>query len=685
MGVTMRFILILILALGGAARAEQPPFAPEDVFLLNYASDPQVSADGDFLVYVHNFMDIMEDRRRSNLWRIDSDGDNARPITTGAVNDGSPRLSPDGTRVAYVSGDDKGSQIFVRWLEGGQTLQLTRQAQSPGSLAWSPDGEWLAFTLLVPKKPDTMGTLPPAPKGAEWAEPPTVVDRSTFRLDGVGTLPTGFVHVFVVPAGGGAVRQLTSGDFHHSGAIGWSKDSRSLFITGNRHENWELDPRNTEIYRVGLDGGEITAVTDRQGPDNGVTVSPDGKRLAWLGYDDKRLSTQQDRLTVMEIDGGEPRELLPDLDRGIQRARWASDSRGLYVQYDDTGLTRLAYVTLGGKLTDISGELSGLSISRPYTGATFSVGGGNTFAVTVGDATHPADIAVGRATRAPERITDLNRNLVDHRAMSEVEELWVKSSFDQQDIQAWIAYPPDSDAGKKYPLLLEIHGGPHTTYGPHFAAEIQLFAAAGYVVVYANPRGSTSYGSEFELAIHHNYPSEDYDDLISVVDGVIAKGFIDEDQLYVTGGSGGGVLTAWIVGKTDRFRAAVVAKPVINWTTFALSADLPAFFTQYWFPAMPWEDPMGYWTRSPLSLVGNVTTPTMLLTGEADWRTPIWESEQFYQALKLRGIDTALVRIPGASHSIANRPSQLIAKVAAILAWFERHSGKEAATGQGET
>ena len=679
MRLTLLLCLTLGLTVGTAARADQPPFSAEDVFRLNYASEPRVSPDGDFVVYVHNFMDIMEDRRRSNLWRIDSDGDNARPLTTGAVNDHSPRISPEGERVAYVSSDDKGSQLFVRWLEGGETLQVTRQEQGPGNLAWSPDGEWLAFTLLVPSKPDMIGKLPEKPEGAEWADPPTVVDRSVFRLDGVGPLTRGFTHVFAVPAAGGAIRQLTSGDFNHGGAIAWAADSRSLFITGNRRDNWELDPQNSAIYRVGLEGGEITTVTDRQGPDIGVTVSPDGKQLAWLGYEDRKLSFQQNRVYVMDIDGGEPRELLGDLDRGIQRVQWASDGRGLYVQYDDRGLGRLAHVSLRGKLTEISSELSGLSISRPYTGATFSAGGGDTFAVTVGDASRPADVAVGRGTRAPKKITDLNRNLVEHRAMAPVEELWVKSSFDQKDIQAWVAYPPGFDPSKKYPLLLEIHGGPHTAYGPHFAAEIQLFAAAGYVVVYANPRGSTSYGSDFELEIHHNYPSQDYDDLMSVVDGVIDKGFIDEDRLHVTGGSGGGVLTAWIVGKTDRFRAAVVAKPVINWITFSLSADLPAFFTQYWFPKMPWEDPMGYWERSPLSLVGNVTTPTMLLTGEADWRTPMWESEQFYQGLKLRGVDTALVRIPGASHSIARRPSQLIAKVAAILAWFERHSGKEPA------
>ena len=228
-------------------------------------------------------------------------------------------------------------------------------------------------------------------------------------------------------------------------------------------------------------------------------------------------------------------------------------------------------------------------------------------------------------------------------------------------------------------MIVENHGGPILNYGPHFSAEIQLYAAKGYVVFYPNPRGSTSYGEEFGNLLYNNYPGQDYNDVMDGVDAVIAKGFIDPDQLYVTGGSGGGVLTAWIVGNTDRFKAAVVAKPVINWTSFALTADLSPYFTRYWFDGMPWEVQGEYWRRSPLSLVGKVNTPTMLLTGEADLRTPIAETEQYYQALKLRGVDTAMVRIPGASHSIAKRPSQLIAKVAAILAWFERY-GPEGAS-----
>jgi dipeptidyl aminopeptidase/acylaminoacyl peptidase len=287
----------------------------------------------------------------------------------------------------------------------------------------------------------------------------------------------------------------------------------------------------------------------------------------------------------------------------------------------------------------------------------------------------PADVAIV-AGGAPRVLTTLNDDLLGNKTLGDVREINWKSSKDQRDIQGWVITPPDFDKAKKYPLILEIHGGPFAAYGPNYTTEMQLFAAAGYIVLYANPRGSTSYGETFGNLIHHAYPGDDYDDLMSGVDAVIAQGNVDTNNLFVTGGSGGGVLTAWIVGKTDRFRAAVVAKPVINWSSFVLTSDANNFFYKYWFGAQPWEKPEDYWRRSPLSLVGNVKTPTMLLTGEADYRTPIGESEQFYQALKLRKVDTLMVRIPEASHGMTSRPSNLIAKVDNILAWFEKYRKK---------
>ncbi|MFC1782636.1 S9 family peptidase, partial [Planctomycetota bacterium] len=442
----------------------------------------------------------------------------------------------------------------------------------------------------------------------------------------------------------------------------------------NRHPDHEYDPKNSEIYRVNLAEGTIATLTERAGPDTNPVVAPDGKHIAYLGYDDELQGYQVTHLYVMDITGNNKRIMLDKFDRDVQNPVWSSDSQGIYFQYDEQGNTRIGYVTLSGKIETLADDLGGVSLGRPYSGGSFSVSKNRNFAFTLTRPDHPADVAVGRRGESNvKRITTLNEDLFGYKQLGAVEEIWYKSSHDGRRIQGWIVKPPDFEPAKKYPLILEIHGGPFANYGDRFSAEIQLYAAAGYVVLYTNPRGSTSYGQEFGNLIHHNYPGEDYDDLMSGVDAVIERGYVDKDNLFVTGGSGGGVLTSWIVGKTNRFRGAVVAKPVINWYSFVLTADNYNFFYKYWFPGFPWDHPDHYLKRSPLSLVGNVTTPTMLLTGEDDYRTPMSESEQYFQALKLRQVDTVMVRIPEASHGIASRPSNLIAKVLHILKWFDDH------------
>jgi acylaminoacyl-peptidase len=406
-------------------------------------------------------------------------------------------------------------------------------------------------------------------------------------------------------------------------------------------------------------------------------VSPDGKHIAYLGFDDKRLGYQATQLYVMDSDGGHSHSLTPNLDRDAASPHWTGDSRQLIFQYDDHGSGKLAAIDLGGKMRVMAGDLGGADITRPYTGGSFSIaanGGANPrFAYTRAASLDPAALATGTSPRDIATLTALSDPVLRQRTLGAVEEVSFESSVDRRRIQGWIVKPPLFDAAKKYPLLLEIHGGPFAGYGPSFAAEIQLYAAAGYVVLYLNPRGSTGYGEEFADLIHHDYPDNDFGDLMSGVDAVIGRGYVDPQRLFVTGGSGGGVLTAWIVGHTDRFRAAVVVKPVINWTSFVLTADLTNYFSRYWFAGFPWEDVQSYWKRSPLAYVGNVHTPTMLMTGEVDYRTPSSEAEQFYEALKLRKVDTALVRVPNASHDISARPSLLIDKVAYVLAWFKSH------------
>src|SRR5262249_20764114 len=368
--------------------------------------------------------------------------------------------------------------------------------------------------------------------------------------------------------------------------------------------------------------------------------------------------------------------LTDKLDRSVRSPIWQSDGKGIYFLFDDEGDTKVGYVSLDKEWETVTRGVGGTTLGRPYASGSFSLGGDSRIAYTETRPGHPAEVAAAKILpegNEPRRLTRLSDSLLSQRALAESEETWYSSSHDGRKIQGWILTPPGFDPKKKYPLILEIHGGPFANYGARFALELQLYAAAGYVVFYANPRGSTGYSEEFGNLIHHAYPSHDYDDLMSGVDAVISRGYIDKDNLFVTGGSGGGVLTAWIVGKTNRFRAAVSAYPVINWHSWLLTTDMAPLAVRNWFPGPPWEHAEHYRKRSPLDLVGNVKTPTMLLTGEQDHRCPITEAEQFYQALKLRKVDAALVRVPGASHNVSARPSHLIAKVAYILRWFETH------------
>jgi dipeptidyl aminopeptidase/acylaminoacyl peptidase len=678
-----RVLLSVVMVAGvtmasSASGADAQSIEPLDVFQLEYASDPQISPDGKQVVYVRNAMDIMSDRGRSALWIVASDGSAHRALSMGSANESSPRFSPDGTKLLYVASEDGSTQILLRWLDSGQTTRLTQLTESPRSLVWSPDGKWIAFSMHVPEPAKPFVKSPPRPRGAEWAEPARVIRKLNYRADGRGYLEDGYRQLFVLPVDGGTPRQVTSGPFQHNGTPVWTPDGKSLIFSANRHEEGEYEPRNTDLYRATIEDGTIVALTDRFGPDRSPTISPDGKQIAYLGYDDRIQGYQVTKLYLSDVDGSSPRSVTDDLDRSAGQPIWAADGSGIYFSYSDHGNTKIGFVSSDGKVTTLAADVGGTSLGRPYSSGSFSVAADGRFAYTLSRPDHPADVAVGQAGSAEvRRLTHLNDDLLGHKRLAEVEEIWVDSSFDDRPIQAWIALPPGFDSKKKYPLILEIHGGPFANYGDRFAVEIQLYVAAGYVVVYSNPRGSTSYGEEFGNLIHHNYPGEDYDDLMSVVDGVIARGYVDTENLFVTGGSGGGVLSAWIVGKTDRFRAAVVAKPVINWYSFALTADMYSTFYKYWFPGFPWDHTEQYMRRSPISLVGNVTTPTMLLTGEADHRTPIAESEQYYQALKLKKVDTVMVRIPGASHGIARRPSNLISKVAHVLEWFEQHRSVE--------
>lgn len=650
-----------------------PYFESADVFALETASDARISPDGRTVVYVRTRYDVMTDRPRANLWIVASEGGKHRPLRSDGDNHRSPRWSPDGTRLAYVSTSEGRPQIFVRWMDSGATARVTDLVEAPGDLTWSPDGQSLAFTAFVSAEAASLAAPPVKPEGAEWAEPVTVIDRAVYRADGEGYLRSGATQVFIVPAEGGSPRALTSSDADVSGPLAFSPDGGTLYVSANLRADREQAPIDSEIHAITVADGSLKTLTRRDGPDANPVVSPDGRRVAFLGFDDRRVSHQNTRLYVMDADGGNVRDLTGDLDLEFEMPTWSADGRQLFVAYDQRGVRKLGRVSLDGQLDEITSPIGASDVGRPYTGGGFSVSRDGRFAFVRASTTRPGDVAVADLRGRTRTLTALNEDLFGHKTLGAVETITWASSHDGKTIEGWLVTPPGFDPAKRYPLLLEIHGGPHTAYGPVFSVEVQRFAAAGYVVLYTNPRGSTSYGEDFANSIHLAYPGYDYDDLMSGVDAVIARGFIDTRNLFVTGGSGGGVLTAWIVGKTERFRAAVVAKPVINWTSFVLTADQTPYFHRHWFKGFPWESQADYWARSPLSLVGNVKTPTLLLTGEADYRTPITETEQYYQALRLQGVPTAMVRLPEASHGLTGRPSQFIAKIDNILAWFERY------------
>jgi dipeptidyl aminopeptidase/acylaminoacyl peptidase len=649
-----------------------------DEFQLQTATDPQISPDGKRIVYVRRFADPMTDKRYANLWTINTDGSDHRPLTTGNRSDVSPRWSPDGARIAYLSDADGKQQLYIRWMDTGQTARITNLDQAPDAIAWSPDGKMLSFSSLVLGKGPHLADLPSPPSGAKWADPPAAYDRLVYRFNGTGYLKPGYMQIFVVNSEGGAPRQVTNGNFPNGGnefgpaRASWTPDGKHLIVSVNRHPESDHEYQDDEVYEFSVADGSLRALTNRKGPDNSPAVSPDGKFIAYTGYDDRYQGHQTTKLYLMNRDGTGSHSLSDKLDRDIQDPQWAADSTGVYFRYDDQGDSKIGFCSLAGSCKKIADHLA--STTGAGGSGTFSLSRTPMVALTYGRPDNPGDVAILN-NGAMKVLTSINEELLVQKKPGHVEEIWFESSKDNRKIQAWIVHPPDFDPTKKYPLVLEIHGGPFADYGDRFDFVKQVLASRGYVVLYVNPRGSTSYGEEFSNLIHHAYPGDDFYDLNSGVDAVIAKGYIDTNNLFVTGGSGGGVLTCWTIEHTERFRAAASLYPVINWYSFALTSDIP-FITKYWFPGLPWDNTDNYMQRSLTNLVAKVKTPTLVMTGEADYRTPISEAEQFYEALKLLNVDTVLVRVPEEPHGIGRRPSHHVAKMLYIAGWFEQHKSK---------
>ena len=644
-------------------------------------SDPQLSPDGSQIVYTRGWINKLEDRWESSIHVMDADGARKRFLVDGSA----PRWSPDGTRILFTApGEPGGTQIHVRWMDAeGAATQVTRVPGTPMNAMWSPDGTMISFTMDVPGElpSDWSIDLPAAPDGATWTETPRIVENMHFRRDFVGFTDPAYHHLFVVPATGGTERQLTHGKWHvgarfiavYWGAgYDWTPDGATIVFDGLMREDWDKRYFESAINAVDVATGEMREVTSTRGLWTSPSVSPDGRTVAFTGYEWSPQTYHVGEIHTIGIDGGDMRMLTPDLDRDVGALMWDPDGSRIYFSVQDRGSANVHSATTGGDVRQITEGVQMLSLTSMAGGAGVGV---RSAPQTPGDVVR-FDLDPGTAVT---QLTDVNGDVLEGVVLGDIEELWYESTEGAQ-VQGWVIKPPGFDPSRSYPLIMEIHGGPHGMYNVGFNWMFQNFAANDFVVLYTNPRGSTGYGTDFGNAIDDRYPGErDLADLLHGVDEVVDRGYIDTDRMYVGGCSGGGALSSWVIGHDNRFAAAAVRCPVINWMSFAGTADV-AMWGYRRFRELPWENPDKWLRHSSLMYAGNVTTPTLLLTGELDLRTPMSQTEEYYQALKMVGVPTAIIRFNEEYHGTGTKPSNFMRTQLYMRKWYDRWTGQRPAS-----
>jgi dipeptidyl aminopeptidase/acylaminoacyl peptidase len=692
-------IVIAVLLVGPVATEERRPISEMDLFKFAWIGETRVSPDGAQAAYVRVTVNQKEDTYETALWIVPTDGSaEPRPLTAGP-RDTAPRWSPDGKQLAFLrspqkDGKPQPAQIFLLDMAGGEARQVTSVARAAAAPAWSPDGRTIAFTSNMGPRDLRQK------KDGERESDVRVITRAAYRSNGAGYAdPTRHTHIFTIAVPSGTdtpaeARQITTGEFDEQN-VTWSPDGRVIYFTSNRVEEPYYYPQDSDLYAVPAAGGDIVKVASIDGTIGSIAPSPDGSRIAFIGSSKKTpvRSYDQPDLFVTEVTpGATPRNLTASFDfdigggiGGDQRAprggggsqpAWSPDGQALFVVASEQGNANIKKVDV------TSGTVSGYTQGNHDVMSYTPVPKSDRLAMVISTPTSVGDLFIATPSGSMTQLTRQNEDLFKTLALSEPEEIWY-TGFDGKKIQGWILKPPDFEAGKKYPLILEIHGGPHSAYGNTFTHEFSWMAAKGFVVLYTNPRGSTSYGQEFANIIQYNYPGDDYRDLMAGVDELLNRGYIDEKRMGVTGGSGGGVLTNWTIGHTQRFAAAVSQRSIADWAGFWYTADF-TLFQPTWFRAAPWQDPQDFTKRSPITYVAHITTPLMLIEGEADYRTPPADGgEQMFRALKYLKRPVVMVRFPGESHELSRsgQPWHRVERLQHIVGWFERYlQGKRTET-----
>ncbi len=688
-------MLALALAASHPEGAAKRSITESDLFKFTWIADPQISPDASAVAFVRVVVNEKDNRYETSVYVVPTTGGAAPRALTSGIRDTSPRWAPDGKSLAFVRAPEKDgqaqpAQIYLLRTDGGEARPITDLPKGASAPVWSPDGKTIAFSSpTLPddlKKPD-----PAAPKG-EHKSDVKVVSRAIYRSNGNPTYVDAdrHAHIWTVPVQAGGdpapAHQVTTGEFDERGAQ-WSTDGSTLYFTSDRTPESYYGPSDSDLYSVPASGGSITKVASIEGTIGGISVAPDGKRIAFIGTlrgSPVRSYSQPDLWVVDATPGSTPQNLTASYDydvgggiggdqaapRGEQPKPivWSSDGTSLVVVTSEKGSANLRRFTIAtGASEPIT---SGAQDLMAYTAT-----GGSRFAATISTQTNIGDVFVGSLAHndALSPLTHVNETLFSEIAQSEPEEIWY-SSFDGRKVQGWILKPLDFDPAKKYPLILEIHGGPHSAYGNTYTHEFMWMAAKGYVVLFTNPRGSTSYGQEFGNLIQFKYPGDDYKDLMAGVDEVVKRGYVDPNRLGVTGGSGGGLLTNWTITQTQRFKAAVAQRDIADWYGFWFTADF-ALFQPTWFRKAPWEDPQDFAARSPITHVANVTTPLMLVLGDQDYRTPPANGgEMMFRALKYRKIPTVMVRFPRENHELSRsgEPWHRVERLQHIVGWMDK-------------
>ena len=690
--------LIALWCVPATAAPVRRPITETDLLKFRWIADPRISPDGRDIAYVVVTVDENEDRYTSSIWTVATSGDTPPRQLTGGPQDSAPRWSPDGQTLAFLRAKEKDPpQIYLLAMTGGEPRKVTDLPSGASPAVWSPNGKTLAFTskttpakLAEQKERAAHGGRDAAARSNKKTDV-RVVTRAHYRDDTEGVFdPEDREHVWTVPAvaaptGATVTKQITTGGYDEQAPI-WSADGSQIYFVSDRVYEPYHERGSANLYAVPSAGGAVKTVLDIDGPITRVAPSPDGKAFAFIGGINANPEPSYAESDLLVFRGSKTENLTAAYDGdvgnttiGDQRPPrgnpppspplWTPDGTTLVVATSERGRSNLVRLDLAsGKRQPITtGDHAVLSYSATPDTARI--------ALTIEDATHLTELYVlDTASTRLTRLTHENDTLLEGLQLSQPEQ-FVYKSFDGRSIEAWVVKPPGFDAKKKYPLILNIHGGPHAAYGDTFFHEFQWMAAKGYVVLAPNPRGSSSYGREFGNAIQYNYPGDDYKDLMAGVDELLRRGYVDTKRLGVTGGSGGGLLTNWTIGQTGRFGAAVSQRSISDWAAFWYATDF-TLFTPFWFRKLPFQDPEEYRRRSPITYVERITTPLMLIEGDRDLRTPTDAGGgAIFRALKALRKVAVMVVFPGETHDLSRsgKPSHRIERLQHIVRWFDKY------------